>query len=390
MIQPIIAALIAVGIPAVFLFVIYTLDLYASRTFRLVLLCFGWGGVGGVALAYLINTYVALPIIRALGLSYILLYVAFAPVAEEFVKSLSLFYVARRPEFTYFVDGAIYGFAAGIGFSITENFLYISQNPRQSILLAVVRSFSTCLMHGTAAGLVGAAVGRFRFRRRSGRGLAMAAGWIAAMLLHAAFNSIAQIAAIPAALATVIAVVVGLAGVGLIAFFISAGLREERQWLAETLDAKMRVTGAEMRAAQSYANLNELLKPIAGQFPQQAEQVEALILLQAQLGLKRQVQQKIDDAKLKEQLAAEIAQGRSEMERLRKAVGPWVMTYVRTVFPEGSLDVWARLESLIVQSGPSDLQRWGRMLTGEVPAPSGRNIWAMTTGELRRRESEGP
>ena len=32
----VIAVLIAVGIPAVFLFVIYTLDLYASRTFRLV------------------------------------------------------------------------------------------------------------------------------------------------------------------------------------------------------------------------------------------------------------------------------------------------------------------------------------------------------------------
>ena len=90
-VQTAIAALIAVGIPVFFLVIIYTLDLYASRTFDLVLICFGWGGIGGLGLAYAFNTYAAVPLIRQLHLDYIWLYVVFAPVAEEILKSMSLF-----------------------------------------------------------------------------------------------------------------------------------------------------------------------------------------------------------------------------------------------------------------------------------------------------------
>jgi RsiW-degrading membrane proteinase PrsW (M82 family) len=175
-VQAAVAVLIAVGIPSTFLLIVYTLDLYASRTFHLVMLCFGWGGIGGLGLSYVFNTYAAIPLIQRLSLDYLFLYVVFAPVAEEIVKSLSLFYVSRRPEFTYFVDGAIYGFAAGIGFSITESFLYIGFRPHRGIPLMLVRAFSVCLMHGTAAGLVGAAVGRSRFQKRAGRRLAVFGG----------------------------------------------------------------------------------------------------------------------------------------------------------------------------------------------------------------------
>jgi RsiW-degrading membrane proteinase PrsW (M82 family) len=377
MIQTILAVVIAAGIPALFLLLIYTLDLYASRAFRLVVLCFGWGAVGAFGLAYLINTYVGLPLGRALKVEpQLFLVVAFAPVVEEIAKSLSLFYVSRRSEFTYFVDGAIYGFAAGIGFSIIENFLYLSMNPGIGIALALTRAFSTCLMHGTAAGLVGTVVGRFRFRRQSGRRLALVGGWVAAVLLHAFFNGISRAAPLAELAAVALAVVIGLAGVGLIALFINLGLREERKWLGETLNRQVGVTAAEARAAQAYGNLDEVLKPIAQQFPQKAEQVEALLLQQAQMGIKRKVEQRLDDPKLKEQLAQEIAQLRVEMERLRKEIGPYVMAYVRSVFPEGALDVWARLELVAAQTGPTDLKRWADMLSADETRSTSRNIFA--------------
>jgi hypothetical protein len=171
-------------------------------------------------------------------------------------------------------------------------------------------------------------------------------------------------------------VVIGLAGVGLIALFINIGLREERQWLGETLNRQVGVTAAEARAAQAYGNLDEVLKPIAQQFPQKAEQVEALLLQQAQMGIKRKVEQRLDDPKLKEQLAQEIAQLRVEMERLRKEIGPYVMAYMRSVFPEGALDVWARLELVAAQTGPPDLKRWAEMLSADETRSTSRNIFA--------------
>jgi hypothetical protein len=175
--------------------------------------------------------------------------------------------------------------------------------------------------------------------------------------------------------AVVLAVVVGLAGVGLIAFFINTGLREERQWMGETLNRQVGVTAAEMRAAQAYGNLEEVLKPIAQQFPQKAEQVEALLLQQARIGIRRKVEQRLDDPEIKEQLTQEIAQQRAEMERLRKEIGPYVMAYVRSVFPEGALDVWARLEMIAVHTGPADLERWTQTLTADEMRSTGRNIF---------------
>ncbi|MGC9395834.1 MAG: PrsW family glutamic-type intramembrane protease [Anaerolineae bacterium] len=357
------AILLAAGIPAIFLLIIYTQDLYASRTFRLVLLCFAWGALGGVGLSFLFNQYVALPTILEHGWDILLLYVLFAPIAEELTKSLVLLYVARRSEFTYFVDGAIYGFASGIGFSIVENFIYLSQNQGMAISLAVSRAFSTCLMHGAAAGLVGIAIGRVRFQQRTGRGLGLAGGWIVAMILHGTFNVITQSESLPRALQAIIPIGIGFAGVGLIAYIISLGLREQKQWLADTLDRKVGVTGAEVRAAQAYSSLEEMLAPITKQFPQKTEQVMALVLRQAQLGIKRKVQEKLEDPKQKEQLTQEIAQMQKEMEQLRKAIGPYVMTFVRSVFPAGALNLWARMELVAAQTGPADVQKWARMLS---------------------------
>jgi RsiW-degrading membrane proteinase PrsW (M82 family) len=381
--QTIIALLISTGIPLLFLLLIYTQDLYASRTFRLVLVCFLWGALGGFVFSYLFNTYVALPLIFSLGLSTLWLYVAFAPVAEEILKSLSFLYISRRPDFTYFVDGAIYGFAAGIGFSIIENYLYISQRPWMAIPLALTRAFSTCLMHGSAAALVGVAVGvgRIHIRKRSTRALAMLGGWAAAILLHVLFNGQAQVMEDAGTAGTLVAVVIGLAGVGLIVFFIWLGLREQRQWLAETLDREVGVTGAEVRAAQAFADLEEILEPITKQFPEKAEQVEKLVLAQAQLGIKRKVHRQIDDAKQKTQLSEDIGRLQADMDRLRREVGPWVWNYVRLVFPEGKQDLWGNLESLAIRSGPPDLQRWAHMLTGEAKESSGPSIWEKASGK---------
>jgi len=373
-VQVLIGGLIAVGIPLVFLLVIYMLDLYASRTFRLVLLCFGWGAVGGLALSLWFNEYVAMSLIARFALSELWLYVAFAPFAEEIFKSISLFYVARRSEFTYFVDGAIYGFASGIGFSITENFLYIRYSPDQAIGLSLIRAFSTCLMHGTAAGLVGAVVGRFRFQKRSGRRLALVGGWLAAIVLHGLFNSISQGGFVPEGLIPILGVGAGLAGVVMIGFVIMRGLKEQRQWFVETLDRKTGVSGAEVRAAQAYASIDEVLEPITKQFPAKAGQVRDLLLRQAQLGIKRKVQQRMESPEMQEQLGVEIERLQAEMEKLRKEVGPYVMVFVRAVFPAGASDVWARLESLGEGLGPTDPDAWKGQLESDRPS-SGRNIF---------------
>jgi hypothetical protein len=146
----------------------------------------------------------------------------------------------------------------------------------------------------------------------------------------------------------------------------------------------MGVTGAEVRAAKAYATIDEVLEPIAEQFPEQAEQVAALVLCQAQLGIKRKVQQQVTDPRLEEKLGQEVARLKAEMEELRNEIGPYIMVYVRSVFPEGLLDLWSRLELLAVPSGPVDVQRWSAMLQSRESGPSQRSIF----GQLQEEEDE--
>ncbi|OQA94706.1 MAG: hypothetical protein BWY25_02690 [Chloroflexi bacterium ADurb.Bin222] len=392
--QIFLAALIAGGIPLIFLFVIYALDLYASRTFRLVLACFAWGAIGGVGLAYLFNTHVSVPFIQRHHLDMLLLYVLFAPIAEEVFKSLVLFPVSRHRDFTYFVDGAIYGFASGIGFSIVENFLYISETSRAAILLALIRAFSTCLMHGAAAALVGVAIGRFRFQRGVHRGMAIAGGWFAAIALHAFFNALGQANLVSLGLVTPLSVAIGLLGVGLITFFINRGLREEGQWMLETLDRQVAVSGAEARAAQSFASLDELLTPLAATFPEKAAQIEALVLHQAKFGIKRKIFQQLDSPEARARLQQELDDMQAEMERLRRQIGSYAMIYVRSVFPEGRVNVWSNLELLVRNDQPADVARWADLLTAKTPpeggAPPTRSIFGRL-GELQqeKRQEQG-
>ena len=126
-------------------------------------------------------------------------------------------------------------------------------------------------MHGAAAGLVGIAIGRVRFQQKAGRGLGLAGGWIAAMILHGVFNAITQ-ADLPDSLLAIIPIGIGFAGVGLIASVISLGLHEQKPWLHATLDRTVGVTAAEVSAAQQPSFLEEMLEPLANHFPLTTEQ----------------------------------------------------------------------------------------------------------------------
>ena len=341
------AALIAVGIPLIFLSLIYVLDLYASSTFRLVMASFAWGAIGGAGLSYLVNTRIAVPVIEQRAWDYVLLYVAFAPVVEEIFKSLILFDVSYRPAFTYFVDGAVYGFAAGIGFSVTENFLHMSYYPERRVALAFLRAFSVCLMHGTATGLVGVAVGRFRFRHRNGRRLAMVVGLTASILLHAGFNSVSQTEFFARQWIIPIQVGIGVAGVGLMILVILVGLREQREWIAEILRGQIGMTEAEVRGAQAVGDLERVLRPIVRQFPKEAERLESLLRSEARLGIKRKVLQKIQDPELEASLDQEIAQLEDDTQRLKKEMGPCTTLYMRCVFPDEGSETRSCLEEMV-------------------------------------------
>lgn len=366
------AALIAIGIPAVFLILIYMLDLHASSAFSLVLLSSLWGLCGGAGLAYLINSYLVVPLMRELRLDYALLYILFAPIVEELVKSFPLFRISRQARFTYFVDGVIYGFASGIGFSVAENFLYISRHPDVAIPLALTRAFSTCLMHGTATALIGGAVGRFRLRRPTGRAMITIGSVVVAIFIHSLFNTSILLFLDRRLLSALTAELIGLLGFGLTVLFVFLGLGEERQWLIDSLDQHMvdlvkadltlqeqawledilnqeaGITVAEVRASQRVDQLDDILNPITERFPEKAELMRRIVRQQAQIGIKRRIRDQSQQEKTRTRITKEIGRLEENTKKLRKEAGIGAMAYLECVFDQEHPSIGPCLEDIVI------------------------------------------
>jgi RsiW-degrading membrane proteinase PrsW (M82 family) len=345
----VIGMLIAIAVPLVFLVLVRWLDLYASGSFWGILLCTGWG-MAAFYLALQVN-----PLIEE-RVGIILTLTLTAPVVEEILKSLVLVYATRRRDFTYFVDGAVYGFAAGAGFALLENLLYLNgAGSDKGFAVAVTRTFSTALMHGSATALVGIALGRLRYGRGASRFASLFLGWAAAMALHIGFNNVVY--RTQGALTLPLAIILGLGGVGLVAGFIFLGLAEERRWLRETLGRQVGVSAGEAAVVQKLDNLEPLLAPVSEHFgPEKRRQAEAFLKLQARLGLKRKVQQITPDPKQRAEMERQVAALRAEIDAIRKDLGIYCMSYVRSILPPEGEPMWARLGQALEErseaSGP--------------------------------------
>ena len=346
----VLAYAIAILLPLGFLYLIYSQDLFGQGKFRYVLVSFIWGLVafGG---AYGVATLIQWRLTIAFGSKIeaglwlqLWLPVLIAPIVEEVLKSLALIVFLRR-RMTYFVDGAIYGFASGIGFSVLENVLYLARGEaRAAILLAIMRVFSTCLMHGAASALVGIAIGRLRYGRGVGRTLSAVLGWILAIGLHMGFNRLVAAGArgAPTIVPILGALGVGLGGAVLIVLFIRWGLTEQKRWIKETLGigtGVSRVTRQEISAMQRLERVDELLQQIEEIFGEgKANSVEDFLLKQAQMGIKRKARALSQDPREHEKLDQEIATLYQGMEQIRQKVGVFCMSYVRSIIPEEVLE----------------------------------------------------
>lgn len=336
----ILALVIAIIIPIVILYLIYTQDLYGTGNFRHVVLSFLWGAITFGVAALINRVLIANNVFERLA---VLRFVA--PFEEEILKGLILIYLIRRPNFTYFVDGAIYGFAAGIGFAVVENFDYVI-GAASALDVAVGRVISTNLIHAAGSAMVGIAAGLARFSRGSGRILRVFVGLVLAIILHTGFNNL--VTRVTSGWLLVYAAVVGVAAVGAIWISIQRGLAEEKAWIRETLGMTDRVTASEAAVVNRISDLDDILKPLAMRYGvEKAEQIEKFLFMQARLGILRKTLEKLPDENLLVATRGEITRVQLEMDDIRRAVGTLAMMYLRSIFPEDDISLWGSIEGVI-------------------------------------------
>ncbi len=337
----ILSYLIGIAIPLFAIYIMYSFDLFGTGKSSTMLTCLVWGGISVLLALQVNNTAVALlGRIELPGASPTFgpteITIRFiGPIVEEILKSAMLFFFITRPRFRYIVDGAMYGFASGIGFAVVENILYISRTPEAPLSLAVARALSTSLMHATTSALIGIALGHLRRSTSKQKVIWALGGFAPAMLIHISYNNIVNALDGPALL--LVAIGIGVLGFGLISYQIRRGVAEEKKRFADTLGISVGVTDAERKVVQELGGntIENVLNELGAYFGEdKAESIRRLLVLQANVGI---LQNNLTSSQVSERLKkaweTEVAEKRAEMDKIRNDLGVYIMSFVRNVFP---------------------------------------------------------
>ena len=201
---PFLAGLFAAAMPVpVYVTLVLWLDRYEPEPPLLLAAAFFWGALIAAFFAIVINSVgVALVTLiagDAMGDTYGL--VVSAPVVEETAKALVLFalFFWKRDEFDNVTDGVVYAAMVGLGFAMTENIKYYGAAVAEenAIGVFIVRGLFSPFAHPLFTGMTGVGLGlAAQSVRRSVKVLAPAAGFAAAVVLHAGWNASARMTAL--------------------------------------------------------------------------------------------------------------------------------------------------------------------------------------------------
>ncbi|MEM8883520.1 MAG: PrsW family glutamic-type intramembrane protease [Planctomycetota bacterium] len=115
---------------------------------------------------------------------------------EELFKILPVLYLAlRHAEFDEPMDGVVYGAAAALGFAGAENAVYAIHAGGAT---AIVRAFTSTVLHVGLTGMVGYAIGLARFGRAY-RGVIALSAFLAAVTIHGSYNFFLAVGTLPEA-----------------------------------------------------------------------------------------------------------------------------------------------------------------------------------------------
>jgi RsiW-degrading membrane proteinase PrsW (M82 family) len=373
--------IIASLIPLAFLFLIKWLNFLETHHLKFILLALLWGAIS-VELSYQVDH----PLRLVLGRQFISVHTA--PIVEEVFKSLVLLYIVRRGGATSFIDGAIYGFAAGIGFAVAENILYLNKfDTETGAIVATVRAI-TSSMHGSTTAIVGMAVAGFPLGRLTHPLIAWVIGLAVAIGIHTIYNSTAFHQFVFGQTGLIVLAAITLAALVLVALLILWGLRLERRRLRKSLGMSHGVSKGEAMLLQRIEDLDEVLAPIEERHGEvKREQVANALLLATQLAMKQDQMRHTKDPELLAELAPQITELKRELKQARSDVGIYVMSQVRSIARGTKWSLWARLAQSLAKRPSSQTSLWD-VLQGKLLGHNaqGEGLYAGVLAALSARQ----
>ena len=259
-----------------------------------------------------------------------------APVVEEILKGLYLWWLVKTGRAGFMVDAAILGFATGAGFAMAENLYYLDSLPDAPLIVWIIRGFGTAIMHGAATAIFAILMRSISDQRRPGSPAVWLPGLVLAIVFHAAFNRF-MIWPIP----TTIVMLLVLPGV--LAIVFKAGEKRLRHWLGVGFDHDTELLALIRDGEVSQTPLGRYLMSLRGSFrPDTVTDMLCLLRLQAELSIRAKGILVLKEHGLEPRPDPEIQEKLAEVRWLEQSVGRTGLLAMRPICRWRDANLWQR------------------------------------------------
>jgi protease PrsW len=191
----IVSSAIAAFLPMfIYLLLIWRFDQYGREPFIVIIRNYLWGALGAIFFSlvgsYILSFFVSIFVHNIESLTRIET-IIIAPFVEETTKGIFLFFTVTSHKFDNMTDGIVYGGAIGLGFGMTENFLYFIANTGNLntwVMLVIIRTLFTSVMHCVSTATLGAFLGYAKFKNIYYKLTFPFLGLASAIFIHFAWN----------------------------------------------------------------------------------------------------------------------------------------------------------------------------------------------------------
>ena len=327
----------AIFIPLIFLYIIWSMEIYSIARNHLLMVSFGWGMV-----AFLIALIVQNTLLKQGIVTFSEITIFSAPILEEVLKVVLLIWLMHSMTLNYAIDGTAYGFSIGTGFAVTENLFYISLNPSSSITETLIRVFSVSLMHAFTSGVVGTIIGSNNYQGVRVRVPRMVLSILFAIIIHGVFNlSVSVFTDIPLA---IVGIAIGAGGIIILGVIIRNSLDIEKTSINRHLSFEL--SSGELQATLKPNDVANIIREnIDSVGERRAKLIVQYVNLQARRGILSKTLSLNQRTKFNRVLEQKLEIIKHQLRTLRGEMGLYNWVWLRSALPSDESDIWSRLDS---------------------------------------------
>ncbi len=266
-----------------------------------------------------------------------------APLTEETLKATFLILLIARRRVGFLVDAAVQGFAVGTGFALVENILYLHALPNAPLLLWLMRGLGTAMLHGATMAIFAMIARTLADRYPDRLGLVFWPGWLAAVLIHSAFNHV-----LVSPLAMTLALVLVLPTLVLVVYHQSE--KATRDWVGAGLDLDLELLDLVRSDVFEFTRFGRYLRQLRERFPgPMVADMFCLLRLELELSIQAKTMLMTREAGLTMPVDSDLPAYMTEIAYLHASIGPTGMLALRPLMVTSHRDQWHRY--LLGQAG---------------------------------------